>query len=102
MQAEGRGGEGRGGEQRGGSGSGGREEAFGSLATLFLAQEKTGRLLVLVYPTLRKGCDPHPVEPGLGRGGLALATRVSGDGMCCFEETMLTCLWKRSSWGRGP
>lgn len=36
MQAEGRGGRGT----EGGSGSGGREEAFSSLATLFLAQEK--------------------------------------------------------------
>lgn len=43
MQAEG-----RGGEEMGGSGSGGREEAFSSLATLFLAQEKTGWLLVLL------------------------------------------------------
>lgn len=87
MQAEG-----RGGEEMGGSGSGGREEAFSSLATLFLAQEKTGWLLVLVYPPLRKGRDPHPVQLGLGHRGLALGTRVSGHGMCYFEEDMLACL----------
>ena len=79
----------------------GREEAFSSLATLFLAQGKTGRLLALVYPTLRKGRDPHPVELGLGHGGLALATRVSGPDMCYFEEDMLACFWKHSSRGRG-
>lgn len=77
MQAEGRG---RGGEQRGGEWKWGEEEAFSSLATLFLAQEKTGRLLVLVYPTLRKGCDPHPMESGLGHGGLV---GHQSEGMAC-------------------